>query len=120
MNIFMVKDGILTTPSVTQDILEGVTRRSLLEIAAKLGIPVAERPIDKSELLMAEEVFLTGTAAVVAPIKRIENYALPAENPLTTRLAVKLKQIIGQQDQDKTYDAWTTIYSSQPLSSSDK
>lgn len=108
MNIFMVKDGVLTTPSVTQDILEGITRRSLLEIAGKLGIPVAERAIDKSELLLAEEVFLTGTAAQIAPIKRIESYTLPSEHLITTKLAHALQQIITQKD--GTYSDWLTSF----------
>jgi branched-chain amino acid aminotransferase len=110
MNIFMVKDGVLTTPSVTQDILEGITRRSLLEVAAKLGIPTSEREIDKSELLLAEEVFLTGTAAVVAPVTRIETYSLPIARPITTELTKRLKKIIARQD--KAYDQWTKPFSS--------
>ncbi len=108
MNIFMVKDGILTTPSVTQDILEGITRCSLLGIATKLGIPTAERAIDKSELLLAEEVFLTGTAAQIAPIKRIESYTLPSKHPITSKLADALQQIIDQKD--TAYPAWTTPF----------
>lgn len=108
MNIFMIKDGVLTTPSVTQDILEGITRRSLLEIAAKLGIPTAQREIDKSELLLAEGVFLSGTAAQIAPIKRIESYKLPSEHPITTKLAEALQRIVDQKD--SAYSRWVTSF----------
>ncbi len=110
MNIFMVKDGVLTTPSVTQDILEGITRRSLLEIAKNLGIPTVEREIDKSELLLSEEVFLTGTAAQIAPITRIESYGLPSEHPITTKLAEALQRIVDQKD--SAYSQWLTSFTS--------
>src|SRR5439155_1055266 len=68
-NIFMVRDGALVTPSVTDDILEGITRDSILQIAAELGILVQERQIDRTELYVAEEVFFCGTGAQVAPVE---------------------------------------------------
>ncbi|HEY9655400.1 MAG TPA: branched-chain amino acid transaminase, partial [Crinalium sp.] len=63
MNIFIVRNGQLITPGADQDILEGITRDRVLTLAKDLGIPTIERPIDKSELYIADEVFLTGTAA---------------------------------------------------------
>ncbi|HTD63731.1 MAG TPA: branched-chain amino acid transaminase [Verrucomicrobiae bacterium] len=71
-NIFMVRDGALITPSVTDDILEGITRDSILQIAAELGILVQERQIDRTELYVAEEVFFCGTGAQVAPCVKID------------------------------------------------
>ena len=71
-NIFMVRDGALITPPVTDDILEGITRDSILEIAAELGIVVQERQIDRTELYVAEEVFFCGTGAQVAPCVKID------------------------------------------------
>ncbi len=59
MNLFMVRDGVLYTPGVDQDILEGITRKSVIEVAKHLGYKVVERPIDKTELFIADEVFLT-------------------------------------------------------------
>ncbi len=96
MNIFMVKNGVLITPPVTADILEGITRRSILELATELNIPIQEREIDRSELLLANEAFLTGTAARIAPINTIEQFNLPKERPVTTALAEALKNIVDQ------------------------
>ncbi len=86
MNIFLMRNGTLITPGFEQDILEGITRDSVLTIARDLGIPIQERPVDRSELLIADEVFLCGTAAKVAPVKRIENYQLPTDRPITLQL----------------------------------
>ncbi|HJN34356.1 MAG TPA: branched-chain amino acid transaminase, partial [Prochlorococcus sp.] len=65
MNLFLVRDGQLITPGVDQDILEGITRSSVLELARVMGLSVIERPVDKTELFIADEVFLTGTAAKI-------------------------------------------------------
>jgi len=68
MNLFIVRNGDLITPGVDQDILEGITRASVIELAKSFGINVIERPVDKTELLLADEVFLTGTAAKITPV----------------------------------------------------
>lgn len=99
MNLFLVKNGTLVTPSVTQDILEGITRRSVIEIAHDLGIPLEEREIDRSELLLADEAFLTGTAAQLAPINKVEQYILPKEKPIITQISDELSNIYQQKDE---------------------
>lgn len=71
-NIFIVRNGTLITPPVTEDILEGITRRSLIEFAHDAGIPVAERAIDRSELYIADEAFLCGTGVQVAAVGSID------------------------------------------------
>jgi branched-chain amino acid aminotransferase len=71
-NIFIVRHGTLITPPVTEDILEGITRRSLVEFARDAGIPVAERSIDRSELYIADEAFLCGTGVQIAAIGSID------------------------------------------------
>ena len=93
MNIFVVRNGQIITPSFDQDILEGITRDSVVTLAKDLGMTVIERSLDKSELFIADEVFLTGTAAKIAPVKRIESYQLPEERPITTMLRSKLVAI---------------------------
>jgi branched-chain amino acid aminotransferase len=104
MNIFMVRNGTLYAPGVEQDVLEGITRDSILTIARNLGIPVVERPIDKSELFIADEVFLCGTAAKVTPIKQIENYKLSPDRPLTMKFKEILTSITeGRNDQFKDW-----------------
>ena len=107
MNIFLVRNGQLITPSFDQDILEGITRDSILTIAKDLGIPTVERPVDKSELYIADEVFLCGTAAKVAPVKKIETYALPTTRPITENLKEKLIAIAENRNSD--YQDWVYV-----------
>ncbi|MDX2272756.1 MAG: branched-chain amino acid transaminase [Cyanobacteriota bacterium] len=104
MNIFMVRHGQLITPGYDQDILEGITRDSILVLAKDLGIPCIERPIDKSELLVADEVFLSGTAAKITPVKQIENYSLSSHRPITDQLREKLTAIT--ENRDSHYQHW--------------
>ncbi|NJN30263.1 MAG: branched-chain amino acid transaminase [Synechococcales cyanobacterium RM1_1_8] len=104
MNIFVVRNGQLITPGVEQDILEGITRDSIIQVARGLGIGVVERSIDKSELLIAEEVFLCGTAAKVTPVNRIENYELPGDRPITDQLREAITAITEGRHPD--YQDW--------------
>ncbi|HRA46468.1 MAG TPA: branched-chain amino acid transaminase [Thermomicrobiales bacterium] len=71
-NLFIVRNGILTTPPITSDILEGITRRSILALADELGIPTEVREIDRTELYLAEEAFFCGTGVQVAWIESID------------------------------------------------
>ncbi len=106
MNLFIVRDGTLITPGVDQDILEGITRASILELAHALGIPVIERAVDKSELFVADEVFLSGTAAKVTPVRRIETTDMPASRPVMDRLRERLTAIT--EGRDPAYGHWIT------------
>lgn len=104
MNVFLVRDGKLITPGFEQDILEGITRDSVLTLARDLGIETIERPVDKTELFVADEAFLCGTAAKIAPIARIENYTLPSERPITDRLRTLLGAIVANRE--PAYRPW--------------
>ena len=104
MNIFMVRNNKLITPGFNQDILEGITRDSILTVAKDLGIETEERAIDKTELLVADEVFLSGTAAKVTPVKRIESYHLSTNRPITEKLKDKLTAIT--KNQEPKYQNW--------------
>ncbi|MEM6612889.1 MAG: branched-chain amino acid transaminase, partial [Cyanobacteria bacterium P01_C01_bin.72] len=104
MNIFMVRNGKLLTPGFNQDILEGITRDSVITIAKDMGIEVQERAIDKTELLIADEVFLSGTAAKVTPVKQIESYHLPTDRPITLKIKDKLTAIT--KNQEPKYQDW--------------
>ncbi len=106
MNLFIVRDGKLITPGVDQDILEGITRASVIEIAKDFGITVIERPVDKTELFIADEVFLTGTAAKITPIKQIESTILNKSRPVMTLLRQRLVSIT--QGQDDKFNSWVT------------
>ena len=106
MNLFLVRDGVLITPGVDQDILEGITRASVLELARAMGIPTIERPVDKSELFIADEVFLSGTAAKVTPVRRVESTDLPTDRPVMDSLRERLTAIT--EGRDPAYDHWVT------------
>jgi branched-chain amino acid aminotransferase len=73
-NLFMVRKGRLITPAVTENVLEGVTRDSVMELTRRqLRIEIVERPIDRSELYVCDELFLTGTAVGIAPVVRVDH-----------------------------------------------
>ena len=104
MNVFMVRNGKLITPGFDQDILEGITRDSILTIAKDMGIETEERAIDKTELLIADEVFLSGTAAKVTPVKQIESYHLSTNRPVTEQIKQKLTAI--NENKEAKYQDW--------------
>lgn len=106
MNLFIVRDGVLITPGVDQDILEGITRASIMELARAMDIPVLERAVDKTELMIADEVFLSGTAARVTPVRRIESTDLSSHRPVMERLRDRLTAIT--EGRDPSYDHWVT------------
>jgi branched-chain amino acid aminotransferase len=90
-NLFMVRDGILITPPVTDDILEGVTRSAMLEIARDLGIPTEIRSIDRSEIYLADEVFLCGTGVQISPVYELDHRAIGngGVGPLTRQIRAR-------------------------------
>lgn len=109
MNIFILRNGKLITPGVEQDVLEGITRDSIITIAKDLGIETIERPVDKSELFIADEVFLCGTAAKITPVNKIETYSLPSERPITEKLKEKLIAIT--ENREPNYQNWVYVIS---------
>jgi branched-chain amino acid aminotransferase len=72
-NLFMVRDGVAITPPVSDDLLEGVTRKALMELMTNEGIPVLERSIDRSELYVADEIFVCGTGVQVSPVIEVDH-----------------------------------------------
>ncbi|UYN89987.1 MAG: branched-chain amino acid transaminase [Anaerolineales bacterium] len=72
-NLFMVRDGVVYTPPITDNILEGITRRSIIELARSEGYTVIERSIDRTEVFLADEMFMTGTAAQVTAITKVDH-----------------------------------------------
>ena len=106
MNLFIVRDGTLITPGVDQDILEGITRASVIELAKSMGIEVIERPVDKTEWFIADEVFLTGTAAKISPIRQLESTVLSDRRPLMEALRTKLVAITEGRDEEFAH--WVT------------
>lgn len=91
MNIFVVINGVLTTTSITDDILVGVTRNTVIELASELGIPVNERSIDRTELYNADEIFCCGTGAQIVPVESVDNRVIGDGN--TGIITQKIKNL---------------------------
>ena len=72
--VFIVRDGVVSTPSITESVLESITRSLVIELLLAEGVPVVERPIDRTELYIADEVFLAGTLAEITPVTRIDRF----------------------------------------------
>jgi branched-chain amino acid aminotransferase len=87
-NIYAVRDGKVLTPPQTASILDGINRQSLLQIARDLGLEVVERDLARAELYLAEEVFLSGTAAELVPVREIDDHRIGdgVPGPITREL----------------------------------
>lgn len=107
-NFFMVRDGILITSPVYSDILEGITRKTVIELAKDLMIPLQEREIDRTESYIADEAFLSGTGAQVAWIKEIDGRKVGEGKmgPVTGKLQKLFFDIV--RGREKKYGKWLT------------
>jgi branched-chain amino acid aminotransferase len=92
-NIFMVRRGILQTP-IADTFLAGITRRTVIDLAREIGIEVAETRIRPADLSEASEIFLTGTASEVQPVRAVGGVALPGPRPVTTLLTHAYKRAV--------------------------
>jgi branched-chain amino acid aminotransferase len=75
-NVFVIKDGVITTPPQSAGILDGINRKSCMQIARDLGLELVERDLARAELALADEVFLTGTAAELTPLVEIDDLTI--------------------------------------------
>jgi branched-chain amino acid aminotransferase len=99
-NVFVVRDGSIATPPASASILDGITSRSVKQIAADLGFEVVERDIARGELYQADEVFLTGTAAEIVPVREIDDRHLGEPGELTQAIQkVFFDAIAGRRDE---------------------
>jgi branched-chain amino acid aminotransferase len=80
-NIFVVREGQIVTPPQTASILDGINRKSVMQIARDLGHEVVERDVARAELYLADEVFMTGTAAEMVPVREIDDHAIGGGSP---------------------------------------
>jgi branched-chain amino acid aminotransferase len=108
-NIFVVRDGVICTPPHTASILDGVNRKSVIQIARDLGYTVIERDIARSELYVAEEVFLTGTAAELVPVREIDDHAIPAPGEITKVVQAKFEDALHGRAEE--YREWLDVVS---------
>jgi branched-chain amino acid aminotransferase len=103
-NLFVVRDGVLCTPPLAAGCLAGVTRDSVMHIAAGEGIRVVEAELVRTDLYLAEEAFFTGTAAEVVPIREVDDRVLGEPGPLTRRVQELFRA--ATRGQDPRYAHW--------------
>ncbi len=80
-NLFVVREGVIYTPPQTAGILDGINRKAVIQIARDLGFEVVERDLARAELYLAEEIFLTGTAAECVPVREVDDHAIGTGRP---------------------------------------
>lgn len=93
-NVFIVRDGTLITPGHTSAILDGITRNAIVQIATDLGYRVEERAIARAELYLADEVFLTGTAAELVPVREVDDHGLGQPGEVTKVIQAKFEDAL--------------------------
>jgi branched-chain amino acid aminotransferase len=108
-NVFVVRDGAIVTPPQTASILDGVNRKSLIEIARDRGHTVIERDLARAELYMADEVFMTGTAAELCPVCEIDDHAVGEgqPGPITCQLREAFDDVL--HGRDERYHKWLDV-----------
>ena len=106
-NIFIVKDGVIITPT-TKHCLNGITRQSVIQIARDLNYEVVEKDIQYDELVLADEAFFTGTAVEITPIREVDEKIIGSgeRGPISNKLQEAFTQIISGND--ATYSDWLT------------
>ncbi|WP_254863804.1 branched-chain amino acid transaminase [Halovivax gelatinilyticus] len=108
-NIFLVRDGDLYTPGLSQSILDGITRETIITLARDLGYTVYDQAtISRGELNTADELFFTGSAAEVTPIRRVDNVEIGdgTRGPVTEEIQSKFFEVVERRTDD--YDEWFT------------
>lgn len=103
-NIFVVKGGTILTPPISASILEGITRATVIELATDEGYTIVERDIARAELYTADEVFVTGTAAEVCPLRSVDDHELGGPGPITKRLQERF--FAATEGRDPRYSHW--------------
>jgi branched-chain amino acid aminotransferase len=103
-NLFIVRDGELLTPPLIEGPLPGITRSSIIAIARDLGMTVYETPLTRSDLYLAEEMFVTGTAAEVTPVREVDERMLGEPGPITQAIQSRYFSIV--QGGDEKYFDW--------------
>ncbi|MEO8092619.1 MAG: branched-chain amino acid transaminase [bacterium] len=99
-NVFVVRDGQIATPGHTASILDGISRKSVIQIASDLGYPIVERDIARSELYMADEVFLCGTAAELVPVREVDDHEIGAPGETTRAIQAKYEDALHGRAQE--------------------
>jgi branched-chain amino acid aminotransferase len=108
-NIYVVRDGVLLTPPQTAGILDGINRKSVLAIARDLGYEIVIRDLGRSELYLADEVFLSGTAAELVPVREIDDHAVGTGEPGPMTRAIQQVFDDALYGRDARYREWLDV-----------
>jgi branched-chain amino acid aminotransferase len=108
-NIYVVRDGRVLTPPQTAGILDGISRRSVIQIAADLGIELIERDLARAELYLADEVFLTGTAAELVPVREIDDHTIGSGEPGAITRQIQRVFEDALHGRDPRYAEWCDV-----------
>ena len=106
-NIFVVKDGRIVTPPQTASILDGISRKSIIRIAADLGFEVVERDVARAELTLADEVFMAGTAAELVPVREIDDIEIGPPGEITRQIQQVYDDAL--HGRDERYAEWLDV-----------
>jgi branched-chain amino acid aminotransferase len=107
-NIFVVRKGVLCTPDLSSSILEGITRETVLTLAREMGVPVTESRLTRDQLWTADEVFFTGTAAEITPVREVDNRVVGdgTVGPVTKKIQARFFEIV--RGSDASHPEWLT------------
>jgi branched-chain amino acid aminotransferase len=107
-NIFIIRKGVIYTPDLSCSILEGVTRDTVITLAREMGLTVVECKITRDQLWLADEVFLTGTAAEITPVREVDNRTIGAGTvgPITKRIQTRFFDVV--RGSDTSHPEWLT------------
>jgi branched-chain amino acid aminotransferase len=106
--VFVVRDGVMLTPPVNDDLLEGITRKAIFEILANEGIPLQERSIDRSELYVADEILLCGTGVQVAPVIEVDHRVVGSGHIGPIARLVRRRYFDAVRGRLPEYEHWLT------------
>jgi branched-chain amino acid aminotransferase len=102
-NIFVVRNGVLFTPPPSDGVLEGITRDIIMQIARAEGIELREQTVTRSDLVIADELFYTGTAAEVVPIREVDDHLIGEPGPITRKMQERFTAIVEGRDEQFGY-----------------
>jgi branched-chain amino acid aminotransferase len=103
-NIFIVRDGVISTPPVSDGLLEGITRDSIMQLAIDLDYDVIEESLVRTDLYTADEVFMTGSAAEVVPVRSVDHHVIGPAGPVTLDLQKTFFRVVHGEESD--YEEW--------------
>ena len=114
-NLFLVKDGKLLTPPATSSILTGITRNTIMQLASRMGISVVEQSIPREMLYLVDELFFTGTAAEITPVRSVDHIAIGngARGPITEKLQSAFFGLFSDETEDT--EGWLEGLDDQPV-----